>query len=533
MDRSRETAPAATPPRQCSVYANARAIAPQFSATIEEIIEAIAGAPVPGADAHRELIAAIRAESDKGERNMLKLRLVAPTLSARFAGRRRQEATWEHTGWAAVDVDDLADLPAAEALRERARECAPVGAAYVSPSGKGVKLLCRVDPLPLTVDDHRDAAVECMAAVHEALGADIDPSGKDITRVCYVSHDPGAWYRESPPVAWERHSTERAPASRGRAVYRRLGTEHIRRGALPGDIAVGGTHIEVGLSPLTFHRVHENGRHDGLIRGARFTAYHGQDRRAEWQAAAEAHMGTARRDEIRDAIAWGHAAGLRSRETNPPPLPAPDDHGALAVDLQPAEPWTRPLGDPAPLKVSSDALILICALTGWELAWHAQLRLVFARRVGEARWREVELKSVCHTLCELLDDASREALMQGPGDSVEDWRPRTVAVRNTVVVGAAKRRVIKGVDGVPLHPTTDMAYRILRRAKPGTWANDATLLGKLGMRNTGEGKGRQGDQVWGRVHAALRLAGFRWIEVPGQDERWAIPAQPGGKWVAL
>ena len=136
-----------------SIFASARDQTPAASCTVGDLIVAIR----TGGDDHPQdlidLIAAIRAEPDKDRRQRIKRCACRhPHRPAVFAGRRTLDSAWTHSGVVVVDVDNRDD---AEHMRDRAREIGSAVAAYVSPGGRGVKILMAVDPLPDTVDGHR------------------------------------------------------------------------------------------------------------------------------------------------------------------------------------------------------------------------------------------------------------------------------------------------------------------------------------------------------------------------------------------
>ena len=126
-------------------------------------------------------------------------------MAARFEDRRRTDAPWKHSGIVAIDVDGVGHPEDAAELRDAAREIPGCAAAYVSPSGIGLKLAIVVDPIPSDVDGHKHAWAAAQAVVEAALGFPVD-AGNDVNRLAFASHDPGAWWTprvEVEPVKWE------------------------------------------------------------------------------------------------------------------------------------------------------------------------------------------------------------------------------------------------------------------------------------------------------------------------------------------
>ena len=311
------------PKYACSVYRHVKDLGPCATIPLPDLLAAMRVD-----DGEQDGVAAVTAElraleeSDEEGRSACKARLLAPTPSAVFSGRRRMAGPWAHTGIVCVDVDGLDGLEAAEAARSRLRLSPSCAGGYVSPSGRGVKALWRIahppapsgdtpDAYRQAAEEHRAAALTAMAMTRAALGADVDVSCQDVSRISYVSYDPGAWWRDdASELAW---SPGLAPEVRDEPVARGLTAGAAYGGALPGDVKVGGVMVPMGMDPHTFSRIGRGGRHAGLLRAVKADAERGEDRREAWQEAAEAHMGRGRRNEIRDCIAWGWKAGSDRR----------------------------------------------------------------------------------------------------------------------------------------------------------------------------------------------------------------------------
>lgn len=150
-------------------------------------------------DKYADQVAAIRAETDPDRRKALKLKLPAALFSGRFKSRRA-EGFIEHSGVVVLDFDDTPDL---DALRRDVNARSYVAASFVSPSGNGQKALVSVAVLERATGEVRAPQNEeehalCWAKVAELFetGASaglVDPSGKDLARACYLSHDPEAY----------------------------------------------------------------------------------------------------------------------------------------------------------------------------------------------------------------------------------------------------------------------------------------------------------------------------------------------------
>lgn len=117
-----------------------------------------------------------------------------------FAGtfsHRKAAALKARSGVLCVDLDHsdnpeaLADPSCIADVKQLVSESPHVAAAFVSPTGTGLKVLVHID----TARTHR----ECFDAVERyfaAYGLKIDPACKDVSRLCFVSHDANAYVAE-------------------------------------------------------------------------------------------------------------------------------------------------------------------------------------------------------------------------------------------------------------------------------------------------------------------------------------------------
>ncbi len=144
----------------------------------------------------------VRKEADKDKRRELK-KLLLPaitasgTMTTREKGLTFVERYFVHSGILQIDID-RADNPNIdpESLVQELKKVPEICAACVSPSGDGVKAFVRVRP---SVEHHR-ASFAAAEELFTGLRLKIDPATKDLTRACFVTYDPGAWYRDGTPV---------------------------------------------------------------------------------------------------------------------------------------------------------------------------------------------------------------------------------------------------------------------------------------------------------------------------------------------
>lgn len=129
------------------------------------------------------LVEQIRESQDKEKRDSLKKRLPCVCFSGTFRKRLDSELI-EHSHYIVLDFDKVNPD---ELISEIACNSF-VKAAWVSPSGDGVKVLCRV-----ATTNHR-GHFEAL----KSLFPQCDKSGINESRVCYESYDPNIYIRENP-----------------------------------------------------------------------------------------------------------------------------------------------------------------------------------------------------------------------------------------------------------------------------------------------------------------------------------------------
>ncbi len=114
-----------------------------------------------------------------------KKKLPAALFSGTFE-RRANDSLQTHSGLICVDLDELG--PQLEGTRDLIAQDPHTLAAFISPTGSGLKVVFRCDP----ARPHKDSylAAEQYVLIH--FGLNIDRACKDVARMCFVSHDPEA-----------------------------------------------------------------------------------------------------------------------------------------------------------------------------------------------------------------------------------------------------------------------------------------------------------------------------------------------------
>lgn len=184
--------------RTITLFPSADNPRPMRDVALHEIVDAIrSGAyALPIAELQR-------AEGET--RVALKRSLPAFTAGGTFTKRNNTSCS-EASGALVLDFDDVPDLTHMQ-MRTAANPHAIAG--FVSPTGTGYKVIYAYEP-PTTDNDTFRHAFD--AARHHAetwYGLNIDRSGRDISRLCFVSHDPEALYTDDvQPITYSTVSTQ-------------------------------------------------------------------------------------------------------------------------------------------------------------------------------------------------------------------------------------------------------------------------------------------------------------------------------------
>ena len=155
---------------------------------------------------YRGKIADIRnayTEGGKKQAGQLKKHLPSVLFSGRFS-ERKDKGIEEHSGILVADLDELTTERIKE-LRDRLTKDSHVLFCFLSPTGSGLKVGFRV---PADDQRHADSFAAVAAHVKEAYGEEIDPACKNLSRLCFVSHDPDLY------VNWEAEEMEVTKAAK-------------------------------------------------------------------------------------------------------------------------------------------------------------------------------------------------------------------------------------------------------------------------------------------------------------------------------
>jgi len=118
--------------------------------------------------------------------------LLAFTPSARYNGGRKAEFIEEYSRIIILDIDKI-DNETLIAIKQKSIENKYTRACFISPSGKGLKILIKSNNSLLK---HREAFLQIQEYYEKLLHVKIDPSGKDVSRLCFFSYDKDLYYNK-------------------------------------------------------------------------------------------------------------------------------------------------------------------------------------------------------------------------------------------------------------------------------------------------------------------------------------------------
>lgn len=143
---------------------------------------------------HIEPLRQLVSNGKEQEYSARKKSLPAFTPSGTFSGGRKNDLLLEYSRLIILDVDKVENV---KQIRDKAEDSIYTHACFLSPSGKGLKILIKTDN---SVTKHREAFLKAQSYFEKVLGVQIDPSGKDVTRLCFVSDDQELYYNPDSEV---------------------------------------------------------------------------------------------------------------------------------------------------------------------------------------------------------------------------------------------------------------------------------------------------------------------------------------------
>ena len=158
-------------------------IKPHSASTLRKVYNAIVG------NYYEERTEKLRAISDVGQARKFKAsNFDYCTFSGTFT-TRNDKALIKHSGLLCVDFDHLNSIETLfnSLLQD---EYFDTQLLFRSPSGDGLKWIISIDTAETT---HSDYFVAVANYIQQTYGIAVDKSGKDISRACFIPHDPQAF----------------------------------------------------------------------------------------------------------------------------------------------------------------------------------------------------------------------------------------------------------------------------------------------------------------------------------------------------
>lgn len=156
---------------------------------------------------HREAINQMQTvlrNGDKDKFNELKMMLPGVTPGGVFEGGRQKKHLKELSSLKVFDFDHISS-DKFDAVLEKAKQVPGVVLVAVSPSGEGIKIFMRVNA---TIEMHDEMFRYLAAELEKTLGVEVDQSGKDVNRLCYLPSPDGLFYNpDAVAVETVSHST--------------------------------------------------------------------------------------------------------------------------------------------------------------------------------------------------------------------------------------------------------------------------------------------------------------------------------------
>jgi hypothetical protein len=135
-------------------------------------------------------------DGNKAAYDRLKSTLDGVTFAASFLKIRKKEYAIDYTGLIILDFDKLSEAMLV-IVRDIIVHCEYTLACFLSPSGQGLKVLVQVST---GIENHLPSFLSVAHFFETITGVEIDKSGKDVTRLCFVTFDPELYYNKAAKI---------------------------------------------------------------------------------------------------------------------------------------------------------------------------------------------------------------------------------------------------------------------------------------------------------------------------------------------
>ena len=168
--------------------------------TIEKTIDDIAGGKYK-----RQIETLRKYEKGDSKYSEEKKRLPHFTASGAFLNRRKADDLYKYSHCIVLDIDEILNP---ESLKKELITDPHTHFAFISPGGMGLKVWVKVDSQK---EYHQIAFNQLVAYFEQKYGIEVDKSGKDVSRACFYSYDPFAYYDPSSEIFNVDVNTDHSP----------------------------------------------------------------------------------------------------------------------------------------------------------------------------------------------------------------------------------------------------------------------------------------------------------------------------------
>ena len=171
---------------KCTRFKSLRNTKPETVVSLTEVLTEIAS------EKYKSQIEEIR-KSDSPSKSPLKDKLPVFTPTGIF-NYRSLAGLEEYNGLMCLDVDNIEDP---SLLKERCKKLKYVYSAFITPSGKGLKVMIKS---PANSENYREIELKVAETFLNDTGAIRDNHAKDIARIQFVSYDPELYINENSTI---------------------------------------------------------------------------------------------------------------------------------------------------------------------------------------------------------------------------------------------------------------------------------------------------------------------------------------------
>jgi hypothetical protein len=168
---------------QCTLFKSLKNTKPTSTVSLLSVLEEIRS------EKYKTQIEEIR-KTENPSKSPLKDKLPCFTPTGIF-NHRSLAGLQEYNGIICLDVDSVENP---EDLKQRCKNINWINAAFVTPSGKGLKVIVKTNS---SSENYKQTELLVAEAFNQATGCSRDNHCKDIARIQFVSYDPNIYINEN------------------------------------------------------------------------------------------------------------------------------------------------------------------------------------------------------------------------------------------------------------------------------------------------------------------------------------------------